>query len=43
MPGADLSPGEHVLVAHSPHLQHIYFVARLRDGQWHVTRNKALI
>jgi hypothetical protein len=41
--GAKLTPGEEVLVAHSHRLQHIYYVARLRDGEWETYRNKRLI
>ena len=39
----NLKPGEEVLVAHSPYLQHVYYIARLQDGDWKVHRNKALI
>jgi hypothetical protein len=38
-----MSPGEEVLVAHSRFLEHIYYVAHLRDGKWESFRNKALI
>jgi len=38
-----LRPGEQVLVAHSRFLEHIYFVAHLRDGEWESFSNKALI
>lgn len=38
-----LSAGEEVLVAHSRHLEHIYYVAHLKDGEWVAHRNKALI
>jgi hypothetical protein len=38
-----LQPGEEVLVAHSRYLEHIYFVARLRNGQWETYPNRALI
>jgi hypothetical protein len=38
-----LTPGEEVLVAHSRFLEHIYYVAHLRDGEWESFRNKALI
>jgi hypothetical protein len=38
-----LQPGEEVLVAHSRYLEHIYFVARLRNGEWESFRNRALI
>jgi hypothetical protein len=40
---AALQPGEEVLVAHSRFLEHIYFVARLRNGEWESFRNRALI
>ena len=36
-------PGEEVLVAHSRYLQHIYYIARLRAGEWEITQNKRLI
>jgi len=39
----NLSPGEEVLVAHSRFLEHIYFVAHMRDGEWESFRSKALI
>lgn len=38
-----MSPGEEVLVAHSRFIEHIYYVAHLRDGKWESFRNKALI
>jgi hypothetical protein len=38
-----MSPGEEVLIAHSRYLEHIYYVAHLRDGKWESFRNKALI
>jgi hypothetical protein len=38
-----LTPGDEVIVAHSRHLQHIYYIARLRNGEWEAHRNKALI
>jgi hypothetical protein len=38
-----LAPGEEVIIAHSRYLQHIYYIARLRNGEWEVHRNKALI
>lgn len=38
-----LQPGEEVLVAHSRFLEHIYYVARLRNGEWESYRNRALI
>ena len=31
------------MVAHSRYLEHIYYVAHLRDGQWESFRNRALI
>jgi hypothetical protein len=39
----NIQPGEDVLVAHSPYLQHVYYIARLQNGEWKVHRNKALI
>jgi len=41
--GAKLTTGEEVLVAHSHRLQHIYYVARLRDGKWEAYKNSRLI
>ncbi len=38
-----LSPDEEVLIAHSRHLQHIFYVAHLRGGQWEAWKNKQLI
>ena len=38
-----LSPDEEVLIAHSRFLQHIYYVAHLRGGEWESYRNKQLI
>ena len=38
-----LHAGEEVLVAHSRFLEHIFYVAHLRDGEWESFRNKALI
>jgi hypothetical protein len=38
-----LRPGEQVLVAHSRFLEHIYYVAHLRDGEWESFTNKTLI
>jgi hypothetical protein len=40
---AKLTPGEEVLVAHSRRLQHIYYVARLRNGEWEAYKNTKLI
>lgn len=40
---AALEPGEEVLVAHSRYLEHIFYVARLNNGEWQSYRNKALI
>jgi hypothetical protein len=34
---------DEVFVAHSPFLQHVYYVARLRNGEWEVYKNKSLI
>jgi hypothetical protein len=39
----NLSPDEEVLVAHSRYLEHVFYVARLRNGEWEVFRNKKLI
>jgi hypothetical protein len=41
--GAKLASDEEVMVAHSRFLQHIFYLARLKDGQWEVHRNKKLI
>jgi hypothetical protein len=38
-----LEPGDEVLIAHSRHLQHIYYVAHLRGGDWESYKNKQLI
>jgi hypothetical protein len=38
-----LDSGDEVLIAHSRHLQHIYYVAHLRAGEWESYRNKQLI
>ena len=38
-----MMPGEEVLVAHTRFLEHIYYVAHLRDGEWESFRNRALI
>jgi len=38
-----LEPDEEVLIAHSRYLQHIYYVAHLRGGEWESYRNKQLI
>ncbi len=40
---AKLGAGEEVIVAHSPYLQHLYYVARLTNGEWEVYRNRGLI
>ncbi len=40
---AVLEPGEEVLVAHSRFLQHVYYVAHLRNGEWEAFPNKMLI
>lgn len=40
---AALDQGDTVLVAHSRFLEHIFYVARLSDGDWEVYENKALI
>lgn len=38
-----LEPDEEILIAHSRYLQHIYYVAHLRGGEWESYRNKQLI
>jgi hypothetical protein len=38
-----MMPGEEVLVAHTRFLEHIYYVAHLRDGAWESFKSKALI
>lgn len=38
-----LEPGEEVLIAHSRYLQHVFYVAHLKDGDWESFPNKALI
>jgi hypothetical protein len=38
-----LDSGDEVLIAHSRHLQHIYYVAHLRAGEWESYRNKQMI
>lgn len=38
-----LQAGEEVLIAHSRYLEHIFYVARLKDGEWEAYYNKALI
>ncbi len=38
-----IKPDDEVLVAHSPHLQHVYYVSHLRGGEWESFPNKALI
>jgi hypothetical protein len=40
---AGFAPGDEMLVAHSRFLQHVYYVARLRSGQWELYRNRSLI
>jgi hypothetical protein len=40
---AGLAPDEEVLVAHSHYLQHVYYVARLRNGEWEAYTNRKLI
>lgn len=42
-PFQHLEPGDEVLVAHSRFLQHIFYVAHLRGGDWESFRNRALI
>ena len=38
-----LESGDEVLIAHSRHLQHIYYVAHLRAGEWESYKNKQII
>ena len=38
-----VEPGDEVIVAHSRYLQHIYYVAHLRGGDWESYRNKQLL
>lgn len=38
-----LEPGEEVLLAHSRFLEHIYYIAHLRNGEWESFKNKTLI
>lgn len=38
-----LEAGEEVLIAHSRFLEHIFYVAHLKDGEWEAFYNKALI
>ena|SRR5436190_3779032 len=40
---AGLAPDDEVIVAHSRYLQHIFYVARLRNGSWEPYINKNLI
>ena len=40
---AVLQAGDEVLVAHSRFLEHIFYVARLNEGEWESYRNRALI
>lgn len=40
---AAIKPDDEVLVAHSPYLQHVYYVSHLRGGEWESFPNKALI
>ncbi len=40
---AALQPGDEVLVAHSRFLEHIFYVAHVKNGEWEAFRNKALI
>jgi hypothetical protein len=43
IPLATLEAEEEILLAHSRYLQHIFYVAHLRGGEWESFRNKALI
>ena len=38
-----MAPGEEVLVAHTRFLEHIFYVAHLRDGEWESYKSRALI
>ncbi|HKP51869.1 MAG TPA: hypothetical protein VJ183_04365 [Chloroflexia bacterium] len=38
-----LDPGEEILIAYSRHLQHIFYVAHLKGGEWESYINKQLI
>jgi hypothetical protein len=38
-----VASGEEVLIAHSRFLQHVFYVAHLRAGEWEAYRNKQLI
>ncbi len=38
-----LEPDEEVLIAHSRYLQHIFFVAHIKGGEWETYRNRLLI
>lgn len=40
---AKFMPDEEVLVAHSRFLEHVYYVARLKNGEWEAYRNRSLI
>lgn len=40
---AILETGEEVLIAHSRYLQHVFYVAHLKGGEWESYRNKQLI
>jgi len=40
---AAMKPDAEVLIAHSPFLKHIYYVSRLKEGEWESFPNKALI
>ena len=40
---AALKPDDEVLIAHSPYLEHVYYVSRLKEGEWESFPNKVLI
>ena len=40
---AAVKPDEEVLIAHSPYLEHVYYVSRLKEGEWESFPNKVLI
>lgn len=42
-PYKTLEAGEEVLIAHSRFLEHIFYIAHLKDGEWETYYNKALI
>ncbi|MEO6458762.1 MAG: hypothetical protein ABIO92_10915 [Chloroflexia bacterium] len=38
-----MKPDDEVLIAHSPFLEHVYYVSRLKEGEWESFPNKVLI